>query len=95
MLDSVRRTGRLVVVEEAPESGGWGSEIVATVVKNAFGALKSAPFRIKRQEVQAPYTKELEARFLPTAEEVTYQLSTYLETGSVPAPWWIREGVAR
>lgn len=95
VLDSVRRTGRLVVVEEAPESGGWGSEIVATVVKNAFGSLKSAPFRVTTPDVPVPYTKELEARFLPTAEEVTYQLSTYLETGEVPAPWWIREGVSR
>lgn len=95
VLDSVRKTGRLVVVEEAPESGGWGSEIVAAVVKNAFGSLKSAPFRITTPDVPVPYTKELEARFLPTAEEVTYQLSTYLETGEVPAPWWIREGVSR
>ncbi len=95
VLDSVRKTGRLVVVEEAPESGGWGSEIIAAVVKNAFGSLKSAPFRVTTPDVPVPYTKELEARFLPTAEEVTYQLSTYLETGEVPAPWWIREGVSR
>lgn len=95
VLDSVRRTGRLVVVEEAPESGGWGSEIVATIVKSAFGSLKSAPFRVTTPDVPVPYPKELEARFLPTAEEVTYQLSTYLETGEVPVPWWIREGVSR
>lgn len=95
VLDSARKTGRLVVVEEAPESGGWGSEIIAAVVKNAFGSLKSAPFRVTTPDVPVPYTKELEARFLPTAEEVTYQLSTYLETGEVPAPWWIREGVSR
>ena len=95
VLDSVRRTGRLVVVEEAPESGGWGSEIVATIVKSAFGSLKSAPFRVTTPEVPGPYPTELEARFLPTAEEVTYQLSTYLETGEVPAPWWVREGVSR
>lgn len=95
VLDSVRRTGRLVVVEEAPESGGWGSEIVATVVKSVFGSLKSAPFRITSPDVPVPYTKELEARHLPTVDDVTYQLTAYLETGEVPSPWWIREGVAR
>lgn len=95
VLDSVRRTGRLVVIEEAPESGGWGSEIVAAVVKHAFADLAAAPFRITAPDVPVPYTKDLEARYLPGVEEVTLQLNAYLETGVVPAPWWIREGVAR
>lgn len=92
---SVRRTGRLVVVEEAPFSGGWGSEIVATVTSAAFDALTAAPFRITAPDVPVPYTKELEARYLPGADEIAEQLSSYLTTGSVPQPWWIREGIAR
>jgi pyruvate/2-oxoglutarate/acetoin dehydrogenase E1 component len=93
VLESVRRTGRLVVVEEAPASGGWGSEIVSTVVSRAFGSLTAAPFRITAPDVPVPYTKTLEARYLPNVDEVGYQLTAYLDTGSVPEPWWIREGV--
>lgn len=95
VLTSVRRTGRLVVVEEAPVSGGWGSEIVATVTSRAFGSLTAAPFRITAPDVPVPYAKHLEARYLPTVEEVTTQLTEYLAAGSVPDPWWIREGIAR
>lgn len=44
VLESVKKTGRLVVVEEAPESGGWGSEIVATVTATLFNQLKGTFF---------------------------------------------------
>ncbi len=94
VLASVRRTGRLIVIEEAPESGGWGHEIVSTVTSAAFSDLQAAPFRITAPNAPVPYAKALEARYLPTAEEVGQQLSSYLSTGVVPAPWWVREGVA-
>lgn len=95
VLASVRRTGRLVVVEEAPFSGGWGSEIVATVTSAAFDALTAPPFRVTAPDVPVPYTKDLEARYLPGVEEISEQLTSYLKTGSVPQPWWVREGIAR
>ncbi|MGA0209950.1 MAG: alpha-ketoacid dehydrogenase subunit beta [Candidatus Nanopelagicales bacterium] len=94
VLSSVRRTGRLVVVEEAPESGGWGSEIVAAVVREAFTELTAPPFRITTPNVPVPYAKDLEARFLPGPDEVGRQITIYLETGLVPSPWWIEEGIA-
>jgi len=94
VLDSVRRTGRLVVVEEAPLTGGWGAQIVATTASEAFSALSAPPFRITTPDVPVPYAKHLEARFLPTAEDVARQLRSYVDSGAVPQPWWILEGVA-
>jgi pyruvate dehydrogenase E1 component beta subunit len=93
VLESVRRTGRLVVVEEAPASGGWGSEIVATTTSRVFADLKAAPFRITSPDIPVPYTPALEARYLPTSALVADQLTSYLATGQVPAPWWTTEGV--
>lgn len=93
VLDSVRKTGRLVVVEEAPESGGWGHEIVSTVTSSLFGSLRSAPFRITSPDVPVPYSPALEARHLPTKEYVAKQLTSYLRTGDVPPPWWVEEGL--
>ncbi len=93
VLESVARTRRLVVVEEAPESGGWGAEIVAAVTRELFSELLAAPFRITAPNVPVPYQRELEARFLPQAGEIARQLTHYLSTDSVPAPWWVAEGM--
>ncbi|MBN9608551.1 MAG: alpha-ketoacid dehydrogenase subunit beta [Actinobacteria bacterium] len=89
---SVRRTGRLVVVEDAPLTGGWGGDIVSRIVTEEFGALVAAPFRICTPDVPVPYGKDLEKRFAPQPDEVGRQIRSYLETGEVPAHWWTREG---
>lgn len=95
VLASVSRTGRFVVVEDAPVTGGWGGDVVSRVVRDAFGDLRAAPFRISAPDVPVPYGKELEARYAPTADEVVRQLGAYVRTGQVPDPWWIEEGIAR
>ena len=92
VLESVKKTGRLVVVEEQPESGGWGSEIVAAVSAEFFGELKSPPIRITCPNVPVPYNGGLEARFLPNPVEVNYQIDQLMATGKAPQPWWTREG---
>ena len=93
VLASVRKTGRLVVVEEAPQSGGWGHEIVSTVTSQLFSALHAAPFRITCPDAPVPYSPSLESRHLPTTEYVLQQVTEYLQTGQVPAPWWLEEGL--
>lgn len=93
VLASVMKTNRLVVVEEAPLSGGWGSEIVAAVTAKAFGQLKSAPFRITAPNVPVPYGRELELRYCPSPEYIGDQLAEYLNTGVPPQHWWEREEV--
>ena len=95
VLDSVARTGRLVVVEESPASGGWGHEIVSTTVTEMFGDLAAAPFRITAPDAPVPYTPSLERRYLPTAEYVVAQLESFLVDGKVPEPWWVEEGLVR
>jgi pyruvate dehydrogenase E1 component beta subunit len=92
VFESVKKTGRLVVVEEQPQSGGWGSEVVAAVSAEFFGELKAAPIRITCPNVPVPYNGGLEARFLPNPTEVNHQVDHLMATGKAPQPWWIREG---
>jgi pyruvate dehydrogenase E1 component beta subunit len=92
VFESVKKTGRLVVVEEQPQSGGWGSEVVAAVSAEFFGELKAAPIRITCPNVPVPYNGGLEARFLPNPTEVNHQIDHLMATGKAPQPWWIREG---
>lgn len=95
VLASVKKTGRLVVVEESPWSGGWGSEIISNVVASAFSSLKSAPFRITAPDVPVPYNGTLEAKYVPTAAGVAASLKQAITTQAVPQPWWITEGVSK
>lgn len=88
VLDSVRRTGHLVVVEENQYTGGWGTEIAAHVVAQAFSDLKAPVLRITAPDVPVPFGQELERRYLPSADYVTQQVSTLLATNQTPVPWW-------
>lgn len=93
VLESVAKTGRLVVVEENPRSGGWGADIVASVAEQAYADLKAPAVRVTTPDVPVPFAPELESRFLPTESEVVAQIDGLLESGSAIGPWWEREGV--
>jgi pyruvate/2-oxoglutarate/acetoin dehydrogenase E1 component len=70
ILESVSRTGRLVVVDECPLRCGVASEIAATVAERGFGLLKSAPARVARADVPTPYSAPLEAAVTPDPAKV-------------------------
>jgi pyruvate dehydrogenase E1 component beta subunit len=88
ILTSVRKTGRLVTVEESPLTGGWGADIVAFATREAFTDLQAPPLRITCPDVPIPYGKELEERYLPSAEYVAAQVDSLMETGTAPPHWW-------
>jgi pyruvate dehydrogenase E1 component beta subunit len=88
VLDSVRKTGRLITVEEATAGSGWGSDVVAAICTDAFGELKAPPLRITLPDAQVPYNGDLEARFLPSPEYVAEQTAALISSNRVPAPWW-------
>ncbi len=65
VVTSVRKTGRLLVVDEAYMSFGIHAEIMATVAEEAFGALRCAPRRLGNPGVPVPFAPSLEAVVLP------------------------------
>jgi acetoin:2,6-dichlorophenolindophenol oxidoreductase subunit beta len=91
VFDSLARTGRLVVVEESPWSGGWGADIVAAVSQERFDVLRAAPVRVTTPDVPVPFADNLEARYLPSAAEVVLQVDALLADGAGIDPWWMRE----
>ncbi len=88
VLDSVRRTGHLVLVEENQRSSGWGTEIASTVGAECFGSLRAPIHRITAPDVPVPYGADLEKRFLPSAQYVGEQITQLLSTKTTPSPWW-------
>lgn len=69
ILESVRKTGRLVVAQEAPQEASVGSEIAATVTERAFYSLESPVLRVSGFDTPFPPAK-LEGLYLPDADRI-------------------------
>jgi pyruvate dehydrogenase E1 component beta subunit len=70
ILASVRKTGRLVVVEEDNRSHGWGAEIAAMVAEEAFFYLDAPVKRVSAPDVPPPFAPVMEAAYVPSVERV-------------------------
>jgi pyruvate dehydrogenase E1 component beta subunit len=70
IVGSVRRTGRLLVVDEAYLPCGIQAEILALVTERAFGALRTAPRRLGNPGVPVPFAPPLEDAVLPNAQRI-------------------------
>ncbi len=68
VLASARKTGRVVVVHEAPRTCGYGAELVALVAEKALTALLAPVVRVTGYDTPFPYT--LEHTYLPDAPRV-------------------------
>jgi pyruvate/2-oxoglutarate/acetoin dehydrogenase E1 component len=70
VLDSVRRTGRLMVVHEACRTGGFGAEIVAIVAEAAFGQLLAPIKRVTSLDSPIPVSREQMKRVIVDVEKI-------------------------
>jgi len=68
VVQSVKKTGRVVVVHEAPKACGFGAELVALVNEKAFVHLEAPPRRVTGWDTPFPYT--LENDYLPLAHRI-------------------------
>jgi acetoin:2,6-dichlorophenolindophenol oxidoreductase subunit beta len=73
VLASVRKTGRIAIVEEGPLTGGWAGEVLATVTERALGYLDDA-WRIATPNTPIPYSPPLEDAFLPGPERIAGEI---------------------
>ena len=71
VLDSVRKTHRLLVVDEGWRSCSLAAEVMASVAEEAFYDLDAPPARVCSEEVPIPYAKHLEEAALPLAPKIT------------------------
>jgi pyruvate dehydrogenase E1 component beta subunit len=70
IIASVKKTGRLVTVEEGWRQSGVGAEIAALVVEQAFDWLDAPVMRVTGKDVPMPYAANLEKLALPSVAEV-------------------------
>ncbi len=70
IIQSVKKTGRCVTVEEGWPQSGVGAEIIAKIMEGAFDYLDAPVIRICGKDVPMPYAANLERLALPNAEEI-------------------------
>jgi len=70
ILDSVRKTNRLVIVHEAIERGGFGAELTAIVVKEAFDYLDAPVERVAAANVPVPFAPVMEDFAIPNVDDI-------------------------
>ncbi|KCZ94675.1 pyruvate dehydrogenase complex E1 component subunit beta [Hyphomonas johnsonii] len=70
VVDSVKKTNRLVTCEEGWRFMGVGAEIAASVVADAFDYLDAPPARVHQKDVPLPYAANLEAMSLPSVADI-------------------------
>ena len=71
ILESLKKTNRLVVVNEAPMTCGFAGEIVARMSDRAFDLLDAPPVRVTRLDTPVPWVKPLESFVLPSVNKIT------------------------
>jgi len=73
--DSVRKTGRLLVVHEACQTGGWAGEVIASVSSSpAFSYLDAPMRRLAGADVPIPYNRNLERAAVPQEEDIEREI---------------------
>jgi len=70
VIESVEKTNRLVMVEDAWRTGGFSSEICQLVTEHAWDFLDAPPTRVNGADVPAPYAKNLEALAYPSVDDI-------------------------
>lgn len=70
ILETVKKTGRVLIVHEATKTGGPGGEIAALIAEHAFLHLDAPIVRVAPPDTPVPYSPPLEEFFLPNASKI-------------------------
>ena len=70
ILNSVAKTNRVIILHEAPLTGGAGAEFAARIAEKAFDYLDAPIKRVASLDVPTPYSPPLEAFYLPNRDKV-------------------------
>lgn len=70
IFESIAKTSRVVVVNEAPMTCGFAGEVIARITDKAFQYLDAPPVRVTRMDTPVPWVKPLELHVLPSVEKI-------------------------
>lgn len=70
IIDSIKKTNKVVVADEGPIRAGFGSELVALIVQEAFDYLDASPIRVGNANTPIPFSPSLEDFVVPNMETI-------------------------
>lgn len=70
VINSVKKTGRLIVVDEDYQSYGVSGEIITSVVEHDYSIMRAAPKRVAYPDVPIPFARPMEQFCLPNADKI-------------------------
>ena len=79
VLESVRKTSKVLVLHEDTHTGGFGGEIAATIAEEAFEDLDAPVKRIAAPDTPVPFSPPLEKAFIPQVADVAAGLKELAE----------------
>lgn len=82
VIGSVRRTGRLVIAQEAVKRGGVGSDVAAIVAEQAFDALRAPIIRVAGMNTTIPFNLALEKAAVPQVADIIEGIRSVVRVGS-------------
>jgi len=80
VVESVRKTGRCLIVHEDTLTAGFGAEIAATLASECFWFLDAPVERLTVEDVPMPYHADLLNAVLPDAERISARIAALLKT---------------
>ncbi len=82
IINSVCKTGRLLVIHEACQTGGWAGEVIASVASSrAFGYLDAPIRRLAGKDCPIPYNRGLERAAVPQEDDIEAEIRAILKGG--------------
>jgi len=81
IIESVRKTGRLLVIHEACKTGGWAGEVIASIASSrAFDYLDAPMRRLTGKDIPIPYNRNLERVAVPQEDDIEAEIRAIVNT---------------
>jgi pyruvate dehydrogenase E1 component beta subunit len=77
ILASVKKTGKVVIVQEAPRRGGIASDIASQIIEHAFDSLDYPVKIVAGKNTSIPYAKSLEDQAIPSRDSIEAELKRF------------------
>jgi pyruvate/2-oxoglutarate/acetoin dehydrogenase E1 component len=79
---SVQRTGRLLIVQEAPSLGSWGASVIAALATESPAPWRQRVVLLSGADTPIPYAAELESAYLPSVQRIADAAHNLMQTSA-------------